>query len=121
MLAWRIYYADGSTFDSSMGGPADAPALGGVCILQRDADGRNVELLREKDYYSHDGVRWVPHDESGVWVRLFSRLRMDGLIVGIMLRPEQYQHIIRRAKADADFYGYFTKEQIEAFLRDRTS
>jgi len=31
--AWRIYYADGSTFDSTQGTWADAPPFGVQCIV----------------------------------------------------------------------------------------
>jgi hypothetical protein len=31
--AWRIFYADGSTFDSSQGAWADAPPFGLACVV----------------------------------------------------------------------------------------
>lgn len=36
--AWRIYYADGSTFDSTMGKWADAPPFGVQCVVWYHVD-----------------------------------------------------------------------------------
>jgi len=31
-ITWRIYYADGSTFDNTQGNPEDAPTTGVIAI-----------------------------------------------------------------------------------------
>jgi hypothetical protein len=31
--SWRVFYADGSTFDSTQGSWADAPPFGVVCVV----------------------------------------------------------------------------------------
>ena len=36
MIQWRIYYADGTTFDNVRGAWKDAPAHGVVCVVVRD-------------------------------------------------------------------------------------
>lgn len=51
---WKIFYADGSTFDSSQGGPGDAPARG-VAIVQVEDGSRGRRTLRMQDWY-----RWCP-------------------------------------------------------------
>ena len=118
MLAWRVYYANGSTFDSSMGEPDDTPALGGICILQRDADGRGVERLQEQDFYSHDGVRWVAHDLVGLFDRLASRIH-GATIFGRAVRNDLYAELIQKAKRDPGFYSSFTGEEVRAFRKAR--
>ena len=119
MLAWRVYYDDGSTFDSSMGGPDDAPPFGVVCVLQRTADGCGVVSLQERDFFVHDGVAWVPVDKTGIWDRLINRLPLHGLLIGRMLRDDVYVGIIQRKNRDMDFYGSYTAEQIAEFNRER--
>ncbi len=54
---WRIYYADGSTFDSSMGGPEDAP-VENVQIIAELRDGRRIAHSLAEDYYIWDGEKW---------------------------------------------------------------
>jgi hypothetical protein len=59
--SWRIYYADGSTFDSSMGTWADAPRFGVECVvyyheppyktLDIRADGVYEYMGKEEDGY----------------------------------------------------------------------
>lgn len=117
MLDWRIYYGDGSTFDSSMGEPRDVPALKGICILQRSEDGRGVTCICESHFYIHDGVAWVPIDKTGVWDRLISHDMPNTLIVGRMLRNEQYAAIVQRARKDPDFYAQFSGEEVAEFVR----
>lgn len=73
MDAWRIYYADGSTFDSSRGDPGDVPAEGVVCIAfaEKDlADPRSVgrRVLYNADFYiwRKDVGEWWGVDHRGV-------------------------------------------------------
>ena len=55
MSDWRIYYHDGSTFDSTQGVPNDAPPTGVVCIIQFSREmGR--EILNRWDCYFWDSV-----------------------------------------------------------------
>ncbi len=70
--AWRIYYADGSTFHSGMGTWAEAPPFGVQCVvwyhdppyktLYRGEDGNNIYV-----YEGGDGFKmgmWM--DEGGL-------------------------------------------------------
>lgn len=44
MLSWRLYYSDGSTFDSDVGPWADAPAVGALVLATADPDvGRELD------------------------------------------------------------------------------
>lgn len=55
-MDWRIYYDDGSTFDSDDGAFHDAPSDGVICVVRRD--GEKVEFLSGADFY-------VRFDEDG--------------------------------------------------------
>lgn len=67
MALWRIYYADGSTFE---GRPEDAPGVGVIVIAQHDPhSGR--ELLhgdgpRVVDWYWWEDGSWLCGDMAGL-------------------------------------------------------
>ena len=52
--AWRIYYADGSVFDSTMGTWAEAPPFGAQCVVWYVVDGRKM-IHSGKDVYAYEG------------------------------------------------------------------
>jgi len=43
--SWRIHYADGSTFDSTQGTLAEAPALGVACVTYYHAEPYTTQLV----------------------------------------------------------------------------
>ena len=101
MVKWRIYYADGTTFDSSEGTPYDAPSRGVICIVQPDIDvGRHL-VHRFDFYWWHDG-EWYGGEIFG----LFDYLASDGhktVKFGRTISNHQYTDIIQRAGNDPDF------------------
>ena len=70
MLDWRIYYADGSTVDSSQSTWDDAPQDGVVAIVVRDDEFGRVVLNGRDYYYSIPGE---PNDIYCAQERLLSR------------------------------------------------
>jgi len=106
MPEWRIYYADGSTFDSTQGAPADAPSFGVQAIVQRDKYyGRRI--LRMVDYYcwSPTARKWLDlFDSSAVILRA---IRDPGLIVkaGEYIDEQRYEKILIGVTNDPDFPG----------------
>ena len=104
MLRWRIYYSDGSTFDSSQGTPDEAPAFGVAVILQFSDNDRRREALCGADYYlcTSSGV-WVGADFAGLLDRLIHRLPFSGFLVGRWDPRDQYFAILRTAEKDSDF------------------
>jgi len=112
MPKWRIYYADGSTFDSDQGSPSDAPPYAVQAIVQKDKTyGRRI--LRMVDYYC-----WSP--KAGKWLDLFDSssvivraLRDPGLVVkaGEYIEEKQYEQILIRVTNDPDFPGKSPKER----------
>lgn len=109
---WRIFYADGSTFDSDDGHPIDAPAFGVLVVLQRDKYvGRRV--LRMVDYYC-----WSP--SVGKWLDLFDSasvivraLRDPGLVIkaGEYIEEKAYEKVLIAATNDPDFPAITPKER----------
>ena len=98
-IQWRIYYADGSTFDSANGRAADAPPDGIEVIVQTDPRvGRSV--IDGKDWYVFDGERWVGMDGDGM--KAFFR-QLGTLKQGLTLSRPRYDAILHRALNDPDF------------------
>lgn len=100
MVDWRIYYGDGSTFDSSQGSPLHAPALNVQCIVQPDPDvGRHV--VSKFAYYWWDG-EWYGGDLFGLHDYLM-RPGPKTVKFGRTVSNAEYRAVVRRAAADPDF------------------
>lgn len=97
MPEWRIYYADGTTFDSGKGEPKSAPAFGVQVIVQYDS---GKQVISRSDYYWFDGI-WYGGDLFG----LFDFLARDGGPVkfGRCLPRAEFDAIHKRAVEDPDF------------------
>ncbi len=99
-LSWRIYYSDGTTFDSSQGRPEDAPAWGVQCIIQTCPDeGKN--LTTRHDFYWRDEGRWV----GGDFIGLVDALARNCTCVrfGRWMPAQRFEMIDRLANEDKDF------------------
>ena len=92
---WRIYYADGSTFDDTQGKPEDAPATGVICILQNPPN-HGWQLHRDKDYYLWLGDEWVGVEPDGFWQYMFKSGYKFPLF-GVNVPDDIYAEIIKRA------------------------
>ena len=68
-MTWKIYYANGTTFDSTQGGPEDAPTIGVIVIKQKRLDGK-WEMSAYRDYYIWEG-EWWNADAPGFWMYMF--------------------------------------------------
>lgn len=104
MLAWRIYYDDGATFDSSQGTPQEAPGLGVQVIVQPDPDVGRVVLTRfDWYYYRFDLEQWWASDYFG----LLDQLTSDRAgVVGAVKAGRNagdYDRILKVATKDPDF------------------
>ena len=63
-LLWRIYYADGSTYDSTQGTPDTAPSIGVICIKHFIENEWRISAF--VDYYLWEqGSEWWGADQSG--------------------------------------------------------
>lgn len=75
MLAWKIYYEDGSSFDDSTGEPSDAPAQGVIAIQQQTGCEhhpkeifKNGDRVGVEDWYwwRADLACWLYGDRDGL-------------------------------------------------------
>ena len=102
---WRIYYADGSTFDDSAGAPADAPTTGVIVIVQRAESlhwPRVICCAHDWYWWRPDEGRWYGGDVHGfldqaahcgaVWAKQ-----------GRMVTHDAYNAIMQRASHDHEF------------------
>lgn len=106
MIRWRIYYADGSTYDNTQGLVTDYPVGRGViCIVQRH-DKNNVERIDRGDYYYYrsDLDRWYPADLFGIiWQFHAYPATRTALLFGETVSEERFDEIIAHAYRDPDF------------------
>lgn len=105
MPEWRIYYADGSTYDGVV---ERAPGDGVVGIVRRDVDPADFpytngrELLYGKDHYWWSVDRWLGGDSYG----RDDYLRQPGwkkVIAGRTLPRVQFESVKQRMETDPEF------------------
>jgi hypothetical protein len=103
VLKWRVFYEDGSTFDSSQGSPDDAPPEGFVCSLGYDKSGQRY-IMHGFDFYMWDveGDQWWGSCIHGLMDRL-RRRKVYGFIEGRTVTREKWNEIITKADGDPDF------------------
>lgn len=107
MLAWRVYYGDGFTFDSDSGSVADAPPLDVQAVVWVDpliGDGGEVgrRITSACDFYVYRDGEWYGSDLFGMIDQV---LHHPGCLVkaGRYMHVKEWQAILLRAKDDPDF------------------
>lgn len=109
-LTWRIYYSDGSTFDSLQGEPVSAPPFGIACIVQSEPSlGRVIVSTFDFYYWVDEQQQWWGSDWSGVLDRMLHRLPVYALLQGRSVDHETFRLIMRRADQDPNFVGFLKK------------
>lgn len=101
-LDWRAFYADGSTFSSLEGSPADAPSDGFICAVGYDEGGKRYIMHSCNWYCWHKDQWWPFHTEDG----LFNHLRKYGVYAfktGETVTRTEFQRIMEEANQDPDF------------------
>lgn len=100
---WRIYYSDGSTFDSTMGGPEGAPPFGFVCAVGYDETGARY-IMHGWDHYQWDvdTAQWWGMDLCGLFDRLTRNL-VFAYKQGRTVTKTDFQRIMQTAHTDPDF------------------
>lgn len=111
MIAWRIYFCDGSTFDSSQGRPWEAPnPFGGVVAIvvpdtteNPNDKGRNI--INKVDYYWYDERSGWEGCDYTAWLQyLITDVRyIQAFYQGRTISNQRYLEIIQRAIDDPDF------------------
>jgi hypothetical protein len=95
-MPWTVFYANGLTFSSDDGDPADAPREGVQVILTGSAENRR--LLWKAECYCWEDEQWVEHDRfyADQYVsHTYHPIRLNGQT----LAPERFKPILGRALA----------------------
>ena len=107
-MLYRIYYADGSTYDSNQGKPWEAPGLGVLVIVQEHRiQGERAYLQHMADYYVWKDNRWQGCDLFYIWQYLLVN-RTDfpkAVLAGETVINDIYTKAVCMAKDDPDFQG----------------
>ncbi len=100
---WRIYYADGSTFDDTMGEAHEAPPFGFIAALGYDEQGERY-MMQMWDHYCYDiaSNQWWGCDIHGLIDRL-SRNLVYAYKQGRTITKKEFSDIVTRAHKDPDF------------------
>lgn len=80
--SWKIFYADGSVFDSSMGSWAEAPAFGVECVVYYHTDGKTIHK--------------EPHDNSRYFY--LGEGELTGYKLGLWMDSDGYYRILDAAE-----------------------
>ena len=107
MIQWRIYYADGSTFDSSQGSPWDAPATRVLVIPHRDPQASGgVSRASDGDYYLWKLDKWfaVTYDALMFYWFIEKYPHRKACLAGETVDTETWVATVKRASTDKDFY-----------------
>ena len=104
MITWRIYYDDGSVFDSSNGEPEDAPSFGVLCIVFPDNDhGRLVMQGWDWLYYHEVEGNWWGADIHGLLDGLLHNKPIRAVKQGRNAPALVWREVLNRATNDLDF------------------
>lgn len=103
-VAWRIYYADGSTFDSTMGSPVQAPSFGVIAIpFPDEMVGRVVMHGWDWYYWRLDHWQWWGSDIHGLLDNLLHNAPITAVKQGRNIHNKEFAEIFGRASKDPDF------------------
>ncbi len=97
-MTWKLYYPDGTTFDSTQGEPWEAPAYPVIAILQGAVveHGRDWYLWR-KDYQAWIGVK----GDASLALQMMKHARfIEACVAGENLPNEVFQAVLDRAVND---------------------
>jgi hypothetical protein len=105
-MKWRIYYADGTTFDNTQGEAWEAPALGVQVIWQLVPEdilihGSGSAGHSELGWFSyrHDWG-WDIHDMIGLINYFITYKRPQAVLMGSTIPTDKFQEILKQAIKD---------------------
>lgn len=104
-MAWKIFYSDGTTFDSSQGEPHEAPIKHFICALGYDpVDGKRYQM-HGWDFYrwDRDNKQWWGFDRQGRDTRLEDGDEIYAYKVGFTVTKAKFLSIMDTSHRDPDF------------------
>ena len=108
-IQWRIYYADKSTFDNTMGEPWEAPGTRVLIILQQHKDPSERAYFQWRtDFYRWWKDRWIACDYFAIMQYWFCDQLHIGhpraSLAGETVDNDLWDDVERAARADKDFF-----------------
>lgn len=104
MLDWRIYYADGSRFDSGKGDAMAAPGFGVVCVVApNESSGRTVLAGFDFYFWHAPSGSWWGSDLIGLVTRQAQREPTEAVSIGTTIDTARFDETMREARSDPDF------------------
>lgn len=106
MVQWRIYYTDGSMFDSTMGAPEDAPGWGVAAISQQNPETGRAGVAGVDFYWWESDVGfWSGGDMIGFVEQFaaFPRFRGSLKVGRTIARHADWRALKERIITDPDF------------------
>lgn len=100
-LQWRLYYEDGTTYDNLQGDEFNAPAVGLICIVNKDEQ-HGTNLVALNDYYWFRNNMWFGGDKFGLYDYL-CQMGQKKVVFGRTVSNERYHEVIKQATNDPDF------------------
>ena len=103
-MDWKIFYGDGSIFDSLMGSPSEAPSFNvQVIVCKNETNGRS--LYHTWDWYYWNGEEWRGADIHGLLDQLLhdTENKICGIKQGRTVKDEVYEELLLKAINDKDF------------------
>jgi hypothetical protein len=98
MVAWRLYYRDGSTYDS-VSGPWDEAPTEGVLVVVENRDGR-VTLHMGADHYQLEDDGTIVMRDARTLIANIGRVSMSRVLFGWYVSASQMERAIERARQD---------------------
>lgn len=112
MVAWRIYYGDGSSYD---GDPFLAPARNVQVVVVIDPDVGRYLHARCDFYWWDDAIKtWFGGDINGMWDSL-DQPGPKRVLFGRVVPLRTYDDCIKRALVDPDFPVKSARDPKEQF------
>ena len=103
MIEWRIYYSDGSSFDSTQGSPDMAPSRGFVCAVGYDERGdRYIQNGWDHYWFDVKSCQWWGCDRDGLIDQLCEN-RVWAYKQGRTVTRSEFSDIMQTAHKDPDF------------------
>ena len=101
---WRIYYDDGSTYDSLRGEPHEAPSHGFICAVGYEQNGsRYIQHGWDHYRWDRDIEQWWGMDLFGVFDRLRFNREIYAYKEGRTVSVAIWKDTMDRANRDPDF------------------
>lgn len=98
-MNWRVYYADGTTYNGDV---ANVPIFEVLVIVEVDKN-HGRKLISNGDYYIWDDRRWLACDKETKEAYMARPGMEKRYLIGVMVHDEKWERIMKVARNDADF------------------